>query len=140
VRVQTTAEEVVALARADAEADGRAAGEPETSADVVPTPSGSYAIETSSGSLSQSAADGGDAEQGTLPVENLRPAADVSGRALLVDQVVLQSQFGAASESAQSQLSLIDRSGATNRSALANAARVAADICRCGVRGARWDG
>lgn len=44
VRVQTTAEEVVALARADAEADGRAAGEPETSADAALTPAEEVSI------------------------------------------------------------------------------------------------
>ena len=102
VMVQTTAEEIATLARADAEREGRAADEPEAAAGAAPTPkekigstptdvrilgsilclcrepmqsdrprgrrrrrrppNESGAIERSSGSPSQSAADGGDAE------------------------------------------------------------------------------
>lgn len=44
VRVQTTAEEIVTLARADAEAEELTAEEPDTTADVVPTPDESVSI------------------------------------------------------------------------------------------------
>ncbi|MGZ4237758.1 MAG: hypothetical protein ACXVWT_16930 [Solirubrobacteraceae bacterium] len=45
VSVQTTTQEIATLARADAEAEGRAAGDPETTAGAARTPNGKSSIE-----------------------------------------------------------------------------------------------